>query len=287
MLDSQGQGNVSAVIAAIDWAVQYLRKYGIRVLNLSIGRPVTESYQTDPLCQAVENAVKAGLVVVVSARNLGQDSSGQTVIGGITRRATRGCPDGRRAQHLLHGTGSDDAVTTYSSRGPTYIDELLKPDLVAPGNRGVSVEAPNSYLIKTYPSLEMDRDRAYAYMQLSYQPAAAVASGAVALLEWGGGLQADPSLTPFQVKSVLQSTSTFLPDVGSSGWRRQPEHRSSRERGRDRQPAPRDDHWRRVGTVQRCRVRPARRHREWQHDDLGQHYHLGEHDYLGQHVRLR
>src|SRR5260370_3517533 len=46
-----------------------------RSLNLSLGRPVYESYTLDPLCQAVEAAWNAGIVVVVAAGNSGQDRS--------------------------------------------------------------------------------------------------------------------------------------------------------------------------------------------------------------------
>ena len=42
-------------------------------------------------------------------------------------------------------------MATYSSRGPSAYDMTLKPDLVAPGNRIVSLEAPGSYLAATYP----------------------------------------------------------------------------------------------------------------------------------------
>src|SRR5256884_4275000 len=52
-----------------------LNAYNIRVINLSLGRPVFESYKLDPLCQAVEAAWKAGIVVVVAAGNSGRDNS--------------------------------------------------------------------------------------------------------------------------------------------------------------------------------------------------------------------
>ena len=49
--------------------------YNIRVINLSLGRPVFESYTLDPVCQAVEAAWKAGIVVVSAAGNDGRDNS--------------------------------------------------------------------------------------------------------------------------------------------------------------------------------------------------------------------
>ena len=40
-----------------------------------MGRPIYESYTQDPLCQAVEAAWQAGIVVVVAAGNDGRDNS--------------------------------------------------------------------------------------------------------------------------------------------------------------------------------------------------------------------
>src|SRR5579859_7435702 len=72
VLDSTGAGTDSAVIAAIQQAIALQNTYNIRVLNLSLARGVYESYTLDPLCQAVESAWKAGIVVVVAAGNMGQ-----------------------------------------------------------------------------------------------------------------------------------------------------------------------------------------------------------------------
>jgi len=66
------------VIAAIQRAIALKSTYNIRVINLSLGRRVYESYTQDPLCQAVEAAWKSGLVVVVAAGNFGRDNSTHT-----------------------------------------------------------------------------------------------------------------------------------------------------------------------------------------------------------------
>src|ERR1022692_1493995 len=62
VLDQNGAGTDSAVIAAIAQAVTLKSLLNIRVLNLSLGRPVYESYKLDPVCQAVEAAWKSGIV---------------------------------------------------------------------------------------------------------------------------------------------------------------------------------------------------------------------------------
>ncbi|HXO32073.1 MAG TPA: S8 family serine peptidase, partial [Candidatus Acidoferrales bacterium] len=72
VLDQNGAGTDSSVIAAINTAIALKQKFNIRVMNLSLGREVYESYRLDPLCQAVEAAWKNGIVVVVSAGNNGR-----------------------------------------------------------------------------------------------------------------------------------------------------------------------------------------------------------------------
>jgi len=85
VLDKNGAGTDSEVIAAIQTAIQLKSKYNIRVINLSLGRPIYESYKLDPLCQAVEQAWKAGIVVVVAAGNYGRyDAAGTNGYGTIT-----------------------------------------------------------------------------------------------------------------------------------------------------------------------------------------------------------
>src|SRR5229473_2948596 len=147
-LDSTGAGTDSTVIAAIQQAIALQNTYNIRVLNLSIGRQVYESYTIDPLCQAVEAAWNAGIVVVVAAGNSGRDTT-----LGTNGYATIGAPANDPyvitvGASNLHGTGLQTAqtVASYSSKGPTLLDHIAKPDLVAPGNRVVSLLAANTTL---------------------------------------------------------------------------------------------------------------------------------------------
>ena len=58
VLDANGAGTDSLVIAAINQAIAMKSRYNIRVINLSLGRAVYESYTLDPLCQAVEQPGK-------------------------------------------------------------------------------------------------------------------------------------------------------------------------------------------------------------------------------------
>jgi len=204
-LDGVGSGSTSDVLDALDWCIDNKDTANIRVINLSLGHSVYESYKTDPMCQAVEACVRNGMVVVVAAGNYGKNRSG-TVYGGITSPGndpaviTVGAVD-------TYDTVSrtDDAVASYSSRGPAVIDGLLKPDIVAPGNKIVSCANPNSYLYTNYPANQVFADPPGAtapYFKLSgTSMATPVVSGTVALM-----LEANPSLTPNMVKAILTYT---------------------------------------------------------------------------------
>ena len=66
----------------------------------------------------------------------------------LRRRPGTGiCPDAITVGALnTKGTPwrSDDEVASYSSKGPTPFDRLLKPDLVAPGNKILGLAAPGA-----------------------------------------------------------------------------------------------------------------------------------------------
>ncbi len=203
VLDDQGAGSDSAVLAAISRAIDLKDRYNIRVMNLSLGRGVFESYRQDPLCQAVEAAWKAGIVVVVAAGNGGRDNSyGREGYGTILAPGndpyviTVGA---MKANDTI--TRADDLIASYSSKGPTAIDHVVKPDLVAPGNRVVSnMGHGNHTLARMYPQNGVKAD----YFRLSgTSMATPVVSGAVALM-----VQQDPQLTPDQVKARLMRTAT-------------------------------------------------------------------------------
>jgi serine protease AprX len=79
VLGADGSGDVSDVVDAIDWAVAHRHEYRISVINLSLGAPVLQPYRDDPLCEAVERAVRKGIVVVAAAGNYGRTASGKSV----------------------------------------------------------------------------------------------------------------------------------------------------------------------------------------------------------------
>jgi serine protease AprX len=140
-LDMNGAGTDSTVIAAIQQAIALKNTYNIRVINLSLGRGIPVSYTQDPLCQAVESAWKAGIVVVVAAGNYGRLSiSGSNGFGTVTAPGndpyvlTVGATKSNGSPYW-----SAQTLASYSSKGPTTYDHVAKPDLVAPGNAVISM----------------------------------------------------------------------------------------------------------------------------------------------------
>ncbi len=225
VLDQNGNGQEADVIAAIDQAIALKSTYNIRVINLSLGRRVFESYSLDPLCHAAEAAYKAGIVVVAAAGNYGRDNSlGTNGYGTITAPGNDPYVITVGATNA-HGTPSpaDDTIATYSSKGPTAIDGLVKPDLVAPGNGVISDLASPLCTLAVNNPLSLISDSAYEtgllgmssnYFSLSgTSMATPVVSGAVALL-----LQRQPSLTPDQVKARLMKTARKILPSYMSGF---------------------------------------------------------------------
>lgn len=220
VLDANGAGSVSTVLAGLQWIVTNKSAYNIRVINLSLGHPVGESYTTDPLCQAVEAAWKAGIVVVCAAGNDGRahttKSSGTAnegwggAYGSIQSPANDPYVITVGATKSMDGVRGDDRVATYSSRGPSRLNFVMKPDIIAPGNRVISLYAFNTTLyawnsansaglpVNAYENTATTSASSDYFVLSGTSMAAPVVAGAAALM-----LQANPSLTPDTIKARL------------------------------------------------------------------------------------
>ena len=112
-------------------------------------------------------------------------------------------------------------VTPYSSRGPTWYDGFVKPDVVAPGHALISVTDGHSYLYKRYKSLQIKSGKRY-YIKLSgTSMATAVTTGVIAtVLQASNWASTSTGTAPVRMggnamKAVLQYTA--LPLRGPDG----------------------------------------------------------------------
>jgi len=202
---ADGGVDVTQVIAAIAWVVQHAQDPGfnIRVINLSYGTNSLQPYQKDPLAFAVEQAWKAGIVVVAAAGNTGyqkgHDAPGLSdpaydpaviAVGGYNTAGT---------DRL-----SDDRMGTYSASS-AGCGSCKNPDFVAPGTHLQGLRDPGSLIDQNHSEGQLD-DRYFRGSGTS--EAAAITTGVVALI-----FQRFPNATPDQVKNYIASNGVKVPSA--------------------------------------------------------------------------
>ena len=197
--NDDGQATTLDALYGLQFAVDHKDDYNIRVINMSFRSTEAESYKTDPLDAAAEQAWFDGITVVAAAGNMGTAADAVSYAPGNDPYViTVGAVDD-------HGTAdnSDDVVADWSSQGTTQ-DGFAKPDVVAPGAHIVSTLAPNSDFASLCPTCVIDG----SYFQVSGTSLAApIVAGVAADLSG-----AHPDWTPDMVKGALLSTATPLPD---------------------------------------------------------------------------
>ncbi|SFS66999.1 S8 family peptidase [Marininema halotolerans] len=204
VLAREGSGNLSTVIAGIQWCIDHRAQYQIRVISLSLGSRSMTNYEDDPVSQIVERAWEHGIVVVAAAGNDGPDSGTISSPGNHPRIITVGATDD-------HGepNGTKQTIASFSSRGPT-LDGISKPDIVAPGTDIVSLRVKRCYIDKMSPETRVGEH----YCTLSgTSMATPIVAGLVALL-----ITRHPDWSPDQIKEALiKHASDIQEDKNSQG----------------------------------------------------------------------
>ncbi|MEP7339891.1 MAG: S8 family serine peptidase [Acidobacteriota bacterium] len=242
------------IIRGIEWVIEHRDEYGIRIVNISCGGDHQASYLTDELSRKVEDAVRAGVVVVCAAGNHGHCSDHPLYTPASTPAVIT--VGGVNDKNNLYLTDSEMYCSSY---GPT-VDGVQKPEVVAPSillaapilpetQTAAEAEllaklklAPDDQLnaiLKAHAGVSSELDAASDYppgelrqfievkisseniIGHSYKHvdgtsfAAPIVSSIVAQM-----LEANPALTPQQIKRILMDTAERIPDVpiDQQGW---------------------------------------------------------------------
>jgi serine protease AprX len=161
---------------------------------MSFGTDGVQDYLLDPLAYAAEQAWHKGIVVVVAVGNEGFGTGKVNNPAYDPYLIAVGSNDSKGT-----ATTQDDVVSAFSNDG----DGTRNPDLVAPGDKVVSLRSAGSYLDTTYPAARIG-ERLFRGSGTSQS--AAVVSGAAALL-----IQQRPGITPDEVKALLTGTAAPIP----------------------------------------------------------------------------
>ncbi|MBC8446939.1 MAG: S8 family serine peptidase, partial [Chloroflexi bacterium] len=195
VIDDNGTGTTSDVVAGLQWILDNRAVYDIRVVNLSLNSSVAESYNNSPLDAALEILWFNNIVVVVSAGNNGGGALYAPANDPFVIVA--GAADDMGTADI-----ADDVLSSFSAYGMT-VDGFVKPDLISPGRDVISLLASDDCnLALAHPAHAVAGPYGNYYFRMSgTSMASAVTAGAVALL-----LQDEPGLTPDQVKHRLMAT---------------------------------------------------------------------------------
>ena len=178
VLDAGGSGSFAVVMAGMQWTVDYRYQYNIRAASMSLGGPGAiewTSSEEDSVNRMSNEMVRAGITMLIAA-------------GNSAVSAQIGTPGSSEDAITVGALDKDTSIAVYSSQGPTE-EGRIKPNVAFVGSDVMSV-AHNT------------GDGYVAFSGTSM--ATPGTAGTVALM-----LQANPDLSPFDVRNILQETATY------------------------------------------------------------------------------
>lgn len=184
VLGDRGNGNESNVIAGMQWAAAG----GAQVINMSLGSDFP-SDGTDIVSQAVNTlTARYGSLFVVASGNT----------GGIV-----GPPAAADAALTVGAVDSADVLAPFSSRGPRFGDDAIKPDITAPGVNIVAAKAKGSFLDGKLPNVGENH-----FVMSGTSMAAPHVAGAAAILAGQ-----HPAWKAADLKAALMNSAKAQPNV--------------------------------------------------------------------------
>ncbi|MFG2769008.1 S8 family serine peptidase [Streptomyces sp. NPDC048350] len=179
VLSDEGSGTESQIIAGMEWAAKDI---DAKIVSMSLGSR-EGSDGTDPMAQAVNSlSAETGALFVIAAGNSGAPG-------------TIGSPGAADSALTIGAVDSADQAAYFTSQGPRFGDQALKPDLSAPG---VDILAARSQLASG--------TGLYTTMSGTSMATPHVAGVAALLAE------KHPDWTGAQLKNALMSSSKPLTD---------------------------------------------------------------------------
>ncbi len=130
VLDNEGNGQISDVIAGLDAAV----RCKVDLINMSLGAAV--DFLIDPVANAVEEVTRRGMIVVAAAGNFGPNAFTIGTPGSVAKAVTVAAGSVPIPSYIEGALTAD-----FSSRGPT-LRSVYKPDVTAPGGAGGGGQRP-------------------------------------------------------------------------------------------------------------------------------------------------
>tara|TARA_B100001564_G_scaffold330783_1_gene316279 strand:+ start:348 stop:2360 length:2013 start_codon:yes stop_codon:yes gene_type:complete len=178
VLDAGGSGSFATVMAGMQWTVDNRYQFNIRAASMSLGGPGAiewTSSEEDSVNRYANEMVRAGIALFIAAGNNGVS-------------AQIGTPGSAEDAITVGALDKNSAIAIYSSQGPT--EELrIKPNI--------------AYVGSSVMSVAFNTGDQYTGMS-GTSMATPGAAGVAALM-----LQANPDLSPFDVRNIMQETATY------------------------------------------------------------------------------
>jgi len=178
VLDEGGSGSFATVMAGMEWTVEKRYEFNIRAASMSLGGPGAiewTSSEEDSVNRYANEMVRAGIALFIAA-------------GNSAISAQIGTPGSAEDAITVGALDKDSSIAIYSSQGPTE-EGRIKPNIAYVGSDVMSVAANSGDGYVAFSGTSM---------------ATPGAAGVAALM-----LQANPDLSPFDIRNILQETSTY------------------------------------------------------------------------------